>query len=379
MAVGIMAMITLMSVFNGFESLVRDMFNVFYADLRVSPEAGKYFDLTEENLVALRDLEGVASLSTILEEDALLEYGDEQFVATLKGVERNYFDIIALSEEFIIQGVLELDRERTPLAVLGRGVANGLGVNINNPFAQVKVSVPRKNAPTSSIEQAFNFNSITPIGVFNIQQEFDERYVLVPQFFLREIQGGSDEYSSIEIKLTDGASEARVAEAIWGILPGVNIDNRWQQNSTLYQVMRTEKWVFFAILTLILLIVSFSITGTLSMLIVDKKKDIGVLRAMGASARTINKIFIAEGVLLAVQGAFFGILITIVLCLLQQHVGIIPMPGNTFVVDYYPVKMQFWDFVAASFVVFFISMIASYFPTVRAARDVRLSEMMRVE
>jgi lipoprotein-releasing system permease protein len=379
MGFGAFVMITLMSVFNGFESLVVDMFNVFYADLKVSPEKGKYFTLTEQQLAELRSIDGVEMLSTVLEEDALLEYNQEQYVATVKGVERNYLDIISLDSNYIVNGTLELERNGIPLALLGMGVKNGLGVNVNNPFAQVKVSIPRKDARPASFESAFNFNFITPAGEFNIQQEFDEKYVLVPQHFVREIRGSTEDYSALEIRLEEGADEAEVSAAIAAIIPGVDIDNRFQQNATLYNVMRTEKWVFFAILTLILIIVSFSITGTLSMLIVDKKKDIAVLRSMGASIGVINRIFLAEGVLLAFQGALFGILAAIATCLIQQYVGIIPMPGHSFVVDYYPVKMQFLDFAAAAAVILLISVAASYLPTVRASRNIQLSEMMRME
>ena len=379
MALGTLVMITMMSVFNGFESLVVDMFNVFYADLNMSPERGKYMTLTKEQLQELKSIDGIAMLSTILEEDALLEYQNEQYVATVKGVERNYLDIISLDERFIVNGTLDLNRGEVPLALLGMGVRNGLGVNVNNPFAQIKVSIPRKNAGASSFENAFNFNHIIPGGEFNIQQEFDEKYVLVPQGFVQDIRGSNSEFSSVEIKLLEDADEDAVVAAIRTLIPGIIVKNRYEQNATLYNVMRTEKWVFFAILTLILIIVSFSITGTLSMLIVDKKKDIAVLRSLGATTGIINKIFLTEGVLLAFVGAAIGIILTIIICTLQQMVGVVPMPGNTFVVDYYPVKMQFLDFVAASFIIFLISILASYLPTLRAAKNIALSETMRME
>ncbi|MCP4124307.1 MAG: ABC transporter permease [Bacteroidetes bacterium] len=379
MALGTLVMITLMSVFNGFEALVVDMFNVFYADIKVSPEKGKYLTITEDQLAEIKSIDGVLMLSTVLEEDALLEYGEEQFVATVRGVQPNYFDIIDLDSTYIINGTLELEREGFPRAILGRGVRQGLGVNMYNPFAKIKVNIPRKDAGSSSFENAFNFNMISPSGEFNIQQEFDERYVLVPQSFVQNIRGSTNDYSALELKIRESVNTNDVSEAIAAIVPGVKIQNRFQQNSTLYNVMRAEKWVFFAILTLILIIVSFSITGTLSMLIVEKKKDIAVLRALGATTNTINKIFLAEGVMMAFRGVLFGIVGAFVLCSIQQYIGLVRMPGQTFVVEFYPVKMKFFDFLAATVVIFLISFFASYLPTRRAAKNVGLSEMMRAE
>lgn len=378
MAFGAFAMITLMSIFNGFESLVIDMYNVFYSDLKVIPEKGKYFDLDPNDVNTLKNIEGVVMLSTILEEDALLEYNEEQYVATVKGVDPGYFNIIGLNEDFIINGSLILEDENKPYAIIGAGVKNNLRINVNIP-TQIKVRIPRKNARLTSMEAAFNFGFITPSGEFNVQQEFDEKYVLVPQSFLRSIRGDGIDYSSLEIKLEDNADENKVKEAIAKIIPNVEVKNRWQQNSTLYTVMRTEKWVVFAILTFVLLIVAFSITGALSMLIVEKKKDIAVLRSMGASAKTIRNIFLTEGILLSFVGVFTGIILAASFCLLQQYVGIVPMPGETFVVDFYPVKMKIVDFLATLSVIFFISLLAAYFPTRRAIQSDNISESMRME
>ncbi len=378
MAFGAFAMITLMSIFNGFEGLVIDMYNVFYSDLKVIPEKGKYFDLDQNDVNALKNIEGVALLSTILEEDALLEYKEEQYVATIKGVDTGYFNIIGLNEDFIINGSLTLWDNERPYAIIGAGIKNNLRVNVNIP-TQIKVRIPRKNARSTSMEAAFTFGFITPSGEFNVQQEFDEKYVLVPQSFIRDIRGEGNDYSSVEIKLADNADEDQVKSDIAQIVPNAEIKNRWQQNSTLYTVMRTEKWVVFAILTFILLIVAFSITGALSMLIVEKKKDIAVLRSMGASAKTIRNIFLAEGILLSFVGVIGGILLAVSFCLLQQYIGIVPMPGETFVVSFYPVKMKLVDFLATLSVIFFISLLASYFPTRRAIQNDSISDSMRME
>lgn len=378
MAFGTTAMIIIMSIFNGFEGLVIDRYNVFYSDIKIEPAKGKYFDLTEAQLTELKAIDGVDKLSTILEEDALLEYNDEQYVATVKGVDTGYLDIIGLNEEFIINGSMMLYDQNTSYAIIGAGVRNNLRVNVNIP-TKIKINIPRKNTRLTSMESAFNFQYITPIGEFNVQQEFDEKYVLVPQSFVRSIRGAGDDYSSVEIKLKEHADEAKTIKAIEAMLPNTVVKNRWQQNATLYTVMRTEKWVVFAILTFVILIVAFSITGALSMLIVEKKKDIAVLRAIGASAKTIQNIFLLEGILLAFVGVIAGVMLSVSFCLLQQYVGIIPMPGASFIVDFYPVRMKIGDFIATISVIFFISLLASYFPTLRAVQNDNISESMKFD
>ena len=290
MAFGTIAMIVIMSIFNGFEGLVIDRYNVFYSDVKIEPAKGKYFDLTDEQINALKAIEGVDQLSTILEEDALVEYNDEQYVATVKGVDTGYLNIIGLNEDYIINGSLMLYDDNTYYAIIGAGVRNNLRINVNIP-SKIKINIPRKNARLTSIESAFNFEYITPIGEFNVQQEFDEKYVLVPQSFVRSIRGEGEDFSSVELKLKPNADKNKTIKAIATLLPDTVVKNRWQQNATLYTVMRTEKWVVFAILTFVILIVAFSITGALSMLIVEKKKDIAVLRAIGASSKTIQQIF----------------------------------------------------------------------------------------
>ncbi|MEZ5001712.1 MAG: FtsX-like permease family protein [Chitinophagales bacterium] len=378
MAFGTIAMIVIMSIFNGFEGLVIDRYNVFYSDVKIEPAKGKYFDLTEEQINALKAIEGVDQLSTILEEDALVEYNDEQYVATVKGVDTGYLNIIGLNEDYIINGSLMLYDDNTSYAIIGAGVRNNLRINVNIP-SKIKINIPRKNARLTSIESAFNFEYITPIGEFNVQQEFDEKYVLVPQSFVRSIRGEGEDFSSVELKLKPNADKNKTIKAIATLLPDTVVKNRWQQNATLYTVMRTEKWVVFAILTFVILIVAFSITGALSMLIVEKKKDIAVLRAIGASSKTIQQIFLLEGILLSFVGVFIGVFLSVSFCLLQQYVGIIPMPGASFIVDFYPVRMKIEDFAATLSAIFLISLLASYFPTLRAVQNDNISESMRVE
>lgn len=378
MAVGAFAMIALMSVFNGFEELVVERFNVFYSDVKVTPSQGKYFDISEAQIVDLKAIEGVELLSTILEEDALLENYEEQYIATVKGVDPGYLDIIGLNEDYILNGKLALEENGEPVAIIGVGVRINLGINVNFP-TKIKVNIPRKNARLTSLENALNFKYIVPTSEFNIQQEFDEKYVLVPQAFLRSIRGKGNDYSSIEIKLKEGANEKATFAAIEQILPNVDIKNRWEQNATLYSVMRAEKWVVFAVLTFVMLIISFSIAGALSMLIVDKQKDIAVLRSIGATTSTIRNIFLTEGVLLSLVGVSAGVLMAFLFCTLQQTVGIIPMPGQSFVVDFYPVKMKAFDFIATILAIFAISFLAAYFPTLRAIQEENISESIRTE
>lgn len=377
MALGIMFMLLIMSVFNGFQGLVIDMFNVFYADVKLFPDKGKYVTLSAEELAKIKSIDGVELMSTILEEDALLEYKDKQFVATVKGVESNYFDIIDLEEKYIINGVLKLEDTDKSYAIVGAGIKNALRIDVNNPFTPMKVSIPRKNARQTSFESAFNFDFINPVGEFNVQQEFDEKYVLVPQEFVRNIRGGENEYSSIEIKLSEKSKSSAVIKEIQALFPNLDIQNRWQQNATLYKVMETEKWVVFALLTLAIIIISFSIAGVLSMLILDKKKDIAVLLSLGAKPGLIKRIFLAEGVIFSIIGFIIGSFLMLSIYQIQTQHGIVKMPGNTFVVQHFPLQIKFIDFLAAFIVIFLIGMLASYLPTLKAIQSHKISETMK--
>ncbi len=365
-----------LSAFNGFESVVVSLYNVFYADVSVVPNEGKTFQLSSEDFSEIKALKEVKSASFVLTENALLQYGNRQHIAKIKAVDSNYMSVISNLDNHIIQGDLILENGDRNFMLVGAGIRNKLGINVENPFEQITTYIPRRNASSSvSMDQAFNRKYISPIGVFAVQQEFDSEFVLTPLSFLQELmQYESNEVGALEIKLNDQAGMKDAVTKIQAIV-GENliVKSKYEQNATLYKVMSTEKWVFFFILILIVIIAAFNIVGSLSMLVIEKRQDIATLYALGAQPQLIKRIFLLEGCLLSLSGAFIGILFAVILCVLQQEVGLLKIPGETFLLQYYPVELRWLDFIAVSVSITLISVIASYLPARKAASAEHLS------
>jgi len=370
MGVGSLALVLVLSVFNGFEGLVISLYHLFDPDLKVTLVEGKTFTLAPEKLERLHALDEVAALSQVLEENALLKYRDNEYIARLKGVD-DHFAAIAGIDSTIIRGDFMLKDQGKPLAVIGAGVEQQLGVNLENVFNTIRIYMPRR---TDKIylnpDQAFKRQSIRPAGVFSIQQEFDSKYLFVPIEFMRNLlEYREPVISALEIRLSPGAEvdEARVA-ALSLLGEGFRAQSRFEQNETLYKVMQTEKWATYAILTFILLVAAFNIIGSLSMLVIEKTKDIAILKTMGATPALIKRIFLFEGVLSSMIGAISGIALATLICFVQQEFGLLKLQGSgTFVIEAYPVQMQWPDFALVFATVVIISLLASWIPAQRAA------------
>jgi lipoprotein-releasing system permease protein len=262
-----------------------------------------------------------------------------------------------------VSGEYKLKNEYTPFAVLDWSLANTLTVNLNL-VRPVKIWLPRRDAkPGIMMNKVFNIRSIFPIGIFSIMQDDNTTgLIIVPLEFARELMENNDLLSAVEIKLTDEASIDKVQKQIQKVLGDeFVVKNRFQQHEFLYKVMKSEKWAIFLIFSFILIIASFNLTGSLTMLIIDKKKDIFTLQHLGAKKSLIRKIFLFEGWMIAFIGAVIGLLLGFVICWLQDTVGLVELP-QAFVVQYYPVEMKITDFISVFFVVLLIGLIASYFP-----------------
>ena len=361
--VGTIAFITVLSVFNGFDFVVRELFNSFYADLEVVPSTGKTFSLSGQKLDSLKNMEGVLDIAPILEENALLMYGNRQTVATVRGVNTSYKDVTGL-DTMIWDGEYKLWEGTTPQAVIGRGIKYMLNIETDF-FESLRIIVPRR---TEKIyldpNRALNSKLIRPAGFFASQPELEIKYVIVPLDFARDLFNYSEEFSALEIRVDPKANQPRVQRSIQNFL-GVKylVKNRIQQNDLLYRTMRSEKWAIFFILAFILLVASFNVVGTLSMLIIEKKNDINTLRHLGSDMRTIRKTFLLEGIIIAFLGAIAGLIIGTTLCLLQQEFGIVKLQGSeSFVIDAYPVKILFTDNLLVFLTVSVIGLIASWYP-----------------
>ena len=269
-------------------------------------------------------------------------------------------------DTMMVEGQFIIQKENHDFAVLGYGVAYYLNSSLDDYLNPITVFVPSRTGRIgSSMEQAFSQEVIFPAGYFSIQQEFDVKYAIMPIRFVRKLLDYSDEITSIEIKLLEGADQSKIQQQIEkAVGDKFIVKNRFQQQELLYNIMKSEKWAIFLILTFILLLATFNVVGSLSMLILDKKKDIAILQSMGASQKLIKRIFMTEGMMISFIGAVIGIILGGVICWAQQTFGLIRMggPDSTFVVDSYPVQMQPLDFILVFLTVVLIGYLASWYP-----------------
>ncbi|HLR38610.1 MAG TPA: FtsX-like permease family protein [Chitinophagaceae bacterium] len=371
-AVGTTALIVVLSVFNGFEGLVKSLYSSFYPELKVSPIYGKTMIVSPEQLDSLKAVPSIDGLSKSLEEKALLRNGREKMIVELKGVDSAFHKVTGVQSR-IIRGLFDLGTAQKPKAVFGAGVASILGIDaVSNPFP-VTIYLPKANGRVMMMPQsAFYTGTITPAGTFAIQQDFDNKYVLTNLGYLQSLMGkGRSEISAIELSLVPGADKEKVQKRVSSIFPSkkFKIETRYEQNRSLYLVMQTEKWAVYAILCFIFIIAAFNMIGALSMLVIEKRKDISILKAMGAGHKLIQRIFLAEGLLVSFSGAAVGTVIALLVCLGQQHFGWVKLGGGTFVINAYPVDMHWIDFVLVWVTILFVSLLASWYPAIKAAKQ----------
>ncbi len=361
--VGTMALIIVLSVFNGLETLVRSIFNTFDPDLKITPAEGKTFIPDSASLNLLASVNGVACYSLCVEENALLRYGDRQFVATIKGVDGNYAEVTGIDSSMWDGEFILLSDQGRQFAVPGIGVANYLGMRVNF-VTPLNIYVPKRTGSVDlDPENAFIRNYIFPSGIYQVEQEFDSKYVFVPVDFARELLEYKSEVTSLEIKFEEGAREADVQRDVTKIFgEGYIVQNKYEQQEIFYKVMRSERIAIFFILTLILIIASFSIIGSLTMLIIEKERDIGILRSLGADNMLIRKIFIFEGWLISIIGAVAGIILGFLICWIQQEYGIVTLQSDSLIVNAYPVEMKVRDFIIVPLTVLLIGFWAAWYP-----------------
>lgn len=365
-AIGTAALVLVLSVFNGFEDLIIGMFSKFNPDVKVTATVGKTFVPDSTKLAQIRALPGVAMLSETLEEVAFFEYGDNQDFGVVKGVDEHY-EAVSGIDSAIFEGKFRLTDGERNYAVLGGGLRSHLQVDFEDPFALLSIFMAKREK-TGSLEQPFKKRIAQPVGSFKIQQEFDEKYVLVSLEFARDLLGAYDEVSAIEIRLKPTNDPAKVIGEIRGILgEDFQVKDRYQQDEAFLKLMNIEKWMSFALLCLTLVLVAFNMIGSLWMIVLEKKGDISILKSMGANNGTIRNIFLGQGFLLCLLGLFSGMAVAIVLYGLQKIFGIVPIPEG-FVVDAYPISMRVVDVLAVAVVVVAIGILASVPAAHRASK-----------
>jgi lipoprotein-releasing system permease protein len=363
------AQVLVLSVFNGFEGLVKSLYSSFYSDIRVTPIEGKTFTLSIAQISELKKHPFVTGVSMLAEENALLKNEASQKVVSLKGVDENYEKISGVAVK-ISEGKFDIGNMDAPKLVVGYGVQSAAGINISDalPASIVTIILPKKTVSTSA-EEAISEGNAGATGVFSIQQEIDEKFAITNIDFVKQQMGlGANEYSAIEMKLQPNMDVDAAKKDLQKLLgPSLKVQNRYEQNANLYNTMRMEKWVVYAVLTLIIIIASFTIISVLTMLVLEKQKDISILRSMGTTKMGIQKMFLAEGLLLSIIGAASGIALAVIICLLQIKFHLIKINGGSFLIDYFPIKMIATDFLMVAATALAISFLAAWFPARKAA------------
>jgi lipoprotein-releasing system permease protein len=363
-AIGTIGLIIGLSGFNGFDNLIKSLFSSFDPDLKITLTEGKSFDAGSQEFREIRKMKDVLFFSEVVEDNALLRYENRQVLATVKGVSNDYSKMTGLDTMIIDGGFLLNDSDRQ-YAVIGQGVAYflSLGLNTINP---INIYVPQKGRKTgNTVEGSFNQGYIYPSGIFSVQQEIDSRYIIVPIAFARHIFEIAEKVNSVELKLRSGASVNNVQDTISAKLGNrFVVKTRYQQHDYLYRTMQGEKYAVYLILILILIIASFNIVGSLTMLIIDKKDDISILQSMGADRQLIRNIFLFEGWSASILGALSGTVIGMGLCQAQIAFGLVKLQGNggSFIIDAYPMKIVPFDIMLILCSVVLIGFLAAWFP-----------------
>lgn len=356
--VGSAALILILSVFNGIETQVVTLYSSFTSELKALPVKGKTFDPGPLHLDSLRKLPGMLSVTEVLEEKVLLRYGKGQFIGTVKGVSDDFLKNPQLDSTLQI-GSFTLKENGENLAVIGASVQINLGINIKDIGSMLQIYSPRHNI-VSSFNPADEFvvRNIAPSGVFSVQRDFDD-IVITPIGFTRDLLDEPKKISYIEFNLQDKVNVDRMQRQLEKKLgEKFLVKNRYQQNTSLYKLLNAEKWAVFLILTFVVVIAIINIIGTLTMLVIDKRKDIAILTSLGADKSLVRQIFFFEGMLISLFGCVIGMAAGLIFALLQQHFGFISMGGTT-MVQAYPVTLKLSDFLLVFVTVIGISVIAS--------------------
>ncbi|RKE03268.1 ABC transporter permease [Marinifilum flexuosum] len=359
--VGTMALVIVLSAFNGLNQFIDQQFSCFDPDLKILPAKGKTF-VPDSIFGEIKNMEQVVFFSEVLEENALLKYGNRQRPAIVKGVDEN-FSLMTGIDTMMTDGNFVLDTNKYQFAVLGYGVAFDLGVGLT--FVDpIKFYVPKRNAKVGhNPMNAFNTEIIWPSGFFQVQPDFDTQYTLVPLSFARKLFSYQNEVSAIELGINDSADIDEVKSEIQEMLgDDFQVKNRYELHDVIYKMMKTEKAAVFFILAFILVIASFNIIGSLTMLILDKKEDVSTLRSLGANEQTIRQLFLIEGCLISFSGALLGVVLGIIVCYLQIKFGFVKLAAGSFFMNSYPVNVHLSDIFIIFITVVLIGYFASRFP-----------------
>ncbi len=363
-----MALVIVLSVFNGLEEVTRDLHKAINPDLRISPKEGKSFILSDSLESIIKSDSRIAALTHVVEDNALLRYNGSQMVVKLKGVDKN-FNLQYPLQENIIEGKSEIYKDSVPRAILGAGIKYQMSILLEDKMTALQIWYPKKETkinidPTKS----FNIKGILPSGVFAIEQQYDNSNVIVPIEFMRSLIDYPNKSTSLELKVKNEKDLADVQNSLTDLLGKTfEIKNSDQQQEAMIKAIQIERFFVFMTCVFILTIASFNIFFCLIMLSIEKKKDVAILKSFGANKSTIRKIFYIEGALISFSGAFSGLILGFIICWVQQQYGVIGIGLDSAVLSSYPVKIVWTDFALAALAVVFITLLASFFPAKKAS------------
>ncbi|NND05262.1 MAG: FtsX-like permease family protein [Saprospiraceae bacterium] len=372
LSIGSAAVILVLSIFNGFEELIASMINTFNPDLKIVPAQGKYFSPDSTFIAQLKEVDGIMQISRTIEETAIFEYGDANSPGLMKGVDDRYQKVSAI-DSTMIEGEFVLREADKVYAVLGSGMARNLSADVLNVFESLSIHMPNRRQ-FGGIAKPYRTKVLRPSGIFSIQQEIDNQYILVPLEIAQDLLSRRDEVSALEVKVSTDADIEALEDQI-AAMAGTDLQvlNRYEQDEDFLKLMNIEKWMAFLIASLMIFLISFNLIGCLWMIVLDKRKDIAILKAMGSTGVFIRRIFLNLGLMYTLVGLGLGILLAAVLYFAQQQFGIITM-AQGFVVDRYPIKMKITDVLIVGSMVLTIGAIASL-PV--AFRATKLGEVIR--
>jgi lipoprotein-releasing system permease protein len=370
------ALVIVLSVFNGLEDLLKSLYTSFDPELKIELKKGKSFEVDENLIQRLKGVPGVEIITEVIEDYAYVRYRDADIVVTLKGVSESFLDQHRLDNS-MVEGKLILSKNEIDYAVVGRGVQYALSLSVTESIHPLQVFYI-KNLKSSSLDpsQLYSRRVIQPGGVFSIEKNYDDNFIFVPLHFAQDLLNYGNKRTSLEIKTTGKLplkeTQAGIAEVLG---PEFSVLTNQEQHADLYRLLKIEKLFTFIALTLLILVASINIFFSLMMLVIDKKKDISVLFAMGSGTNLIRNIFLSEGALIAFTGAFTGLILGGIVCWLQDSFGLVGMGMENAIVSSYPIKMKLMDFALTALVIVIITTLVSFYPARLAARSYSLQRL----
>ncbi|MDH5366242.1 MAG: FtsX-like permease family protein [Cyclobacteriaceae bacterium] len=363
------ALVVVLSVFNGLEGLLYSLYSTFDPEIKIEAVKGKSFEYDNQMEQKISSVNGVEIITDVIEDYAYVKYRNADKVVTIKGVNENFIDQKRIDNN-IVEGELKLKQDGINYAIVGRGIQYALSFSTKDDLHALQLYYI-KNPRSGSVDPSKLYSklNILPGSIFAIEQNYDENYIIVPVEFAQDLLNYGNKRTAIEIKTSTDIATTDVIRKLKEVLgDDFLIQNRHQQQDELYKLLNLEKLFVFLVFSFILAVGSINIFFSLSMLALDKKKDIAVLYAMGASDKAVKKIFLSEGGIISLGGAFLGTILGAFICLIQQKYGLVGMGTQSTVISSYPIQMQLADFVYTALSIIAITFAASYRPAVIATR-----------